>query len=108
MHKKDYELIATAIAEEARPKLAVYKMLKAVDKRDTVHRAKDIVRVGKELQTLWNLTLKLRDKLQYTSQGFDATKFCDMATTSPQNWRYMDWVNGEYINVYDSQKEIFS
>jgi hypothetical protein len=95
MTKKDFELIAGVIEREARATLAVYRMHKA--SYDNQERAD----LAKELDTLWGLTLGMRNSLQRYHK-FDEHKFIEACGTSPQNWRFMNWQNGKYVNTYKS------
>lgn len=78
MTKKDYELIAQAIADECRSTLSVYKMTGG---------RKDL---ADKLQKAWNISLALSNRFEAQNNRFDRKKFLDMCACSPQNWRHSD------------------
>lgn len=92
MTKKDFELIAEAIREETRATVEVYKMIKATNDNEA---REDL---DTKLQEAWGISLAIASRLQQYPK-FDRTRFLNACGTSPQNWRYMNWVNGSYVNT---------
>ncbi len=104
MTKKDYELIALTIAREVKPSLANYRMLSTPSHAPNFSQRQ---RQAKNLQVLWNLSLAMKDSLLYnwSGQGFDEEKFLNMCNASPQNWRYMEYIDGEWTNTFKSEQD---